>query len=42
VTSDDQPETASRARELGAVKLIVKPITVEILKNTLKQAGLLD
>ncbi len=40
LTSDDQPETASRALELGAVRLIVKPITVDILENVLEQAGI--
>jgi len=41
ITSDDQPETANRAKVLGAVSLVVKPVTVEILENTLKQTGLL-
>ena len=42
VTSDDQPETANRAKVLGAVSLVVKPVTVEILENALKHAGLLN
>ncbi len=41
VTSDDQQETANRAKTLGAASLIVKPLTVDILENALKQAGLL-
>ncbi len=41
VTSDDQPETANRAKALGAESLVVKPITVEILESALKDAGLL-
>jgi len=42
VTSDDQPETATRAKELGAVSLVVKPITLEILEGALKEAGILE
>jgi PleD family two-component response regulator len=41
VTSDDQPETAARAKEMGAVTLIVKPATVEGIETALTQAGLL-
>ncbi len=42
VTSDDQPETASRAKDMGAASLIVKPLTVETLENALKDVGLFE
>jgi chemosensory pili system protein ChpA (sensor histidine kinase/response regulator) len=41
VTSDDQPDTAQRAHELGAKALIIKPATLDILETELKAAGLL-
>jgi CheY-like chemotaxis protein len=41
VTSDDQPETAGRARRTGALLLIVKPVTLESLEGALKKAGLI-
>ena len=40
VTSDDQPETARRVRETGALKMILKPVTVEGLEKVLEQANL--
>lgn len=40
VTSDDQPQTAERARKTGALLTIVKPVTVEALENALKKIGL--
>jgi CheY-like chemotaxis protein len=42
VTSDDQPDTAKRAKELGAVTLIVKPVTVDILESALIDTGILE
>ena len=41
VTSDDQPETAEKARRTGALNVIVKPVTVEALERTLKTARLI-
>ena len=41
VTSDDQPETAGRARKTGALLLIVKPATVDSIENALNKAGLI-
>jgi CheY-like chemotaxis protein len=41
VTSDDQPDTAQRAQKVGATALIIKPVTLDILKTELKTAGLL-
>jgi len=40
ITSDDQPETAQHAGDLGAVKLIVKPISIETLETALSAAGI--
>jgi CheY-like chemotaxis protein len=40
VTSDDQPETEIKARETGALKLMLKPVTVEALEHMLKQVKL--
>jgi len=40
ITSDDQPETAKRARKTGALLLIVKPANLESLEATLRNAGL--
>lgn len=42
VTSDDQPETAQRVRETGALKMMLKPATVEGLETVLKQANLVS
>lgn len=41
VTSDDQPETAKRSREMGAVAIILKPVTVELLEKSLKEVKLI-
>ena len=41
VTSDDQPETRSRAEQSGVLALVVKPATAEAIEAALKQAGLL-
>lgn len=40
VTSDDQPETESKARQTGALSVIIKPATVEALENSLQKVGL--
>ena len=40
VTSDDQPETAEKARALGARRVIIKPASVESVESALKEAGL--
>jgi two-component system chemotaxis response regulator CheY len=42
VTSDDQPETAQKARNTGALLLIVKPASLEILEATLRKVGLIQ
>lgn len=42
VTSDDQPDTAVRVKELGAAALIVKPVTVDVLEAEMGKAGLLS
>jgi CheY-like chemotaxis protein len=41
VTSDDQPETAERARALGAREIIIKPATIEGLELVLRKIGLI-
>jgi CheY-like chemotaxis protein len=41
VTSDDQPETAKKASETGALLVMIKPATMEGLENTLYKAGIL-
>lgn len=40
VTSDDQPETARRARRAGAKGVVVKPASVEGLESALRACGL--
>jgi CheY-like chemotaxis protein len=40
ITSDDQPETHDRVKEIGALHLIVKPITMGDLENALKRANI--
>jgi two-component system CheB/CheR fusion protein len=35
VTSDDQPETAQRARQIGAKEIIIKPVSLEVLEKVL-------
>ena len=41
VTSDDQPETAQKAKGTGVLSLIVKPASVEGIENALRIAGVL-
>jgi CheY-like chemotaxis protein len=40
VTSDDQPETTTRALAGGANAVVLKPIMVDILENALVKAGI--
>jgi len=42
VTSDDQKQTAERARHDGALALLVKPVTLEELENVLRQAKVIE
>ncbi|HBX69433.1 MAG TPA: hypothetical protein DEH25_08630 [Chloroflexi bacterium] len=41
VTSDDQPETAQKARDTGVLALIVKPTSVDRIEAALRIAGVL-
>jgi CheY-like chemotaxis protein len=41
VTSDDQPESAQRAKEAGADAYIVKPIILDVLEEALKSLNLI-
>ncbi len=41
VTSDDQPETAKKAKGTGVLSLIVKPASVESIERVLQIAGIL-
>lgn len=41
VTSDDQPETHARARNLGAADVLLKPATVDQVESALRKVGLL-
>jgi CheY-like chemotaxis protein len=41
VTSDDQPETAQRALAGGAEAIIIKPVMIDLLEETLQKAGIL-
>jgi CheY-like chemotaxis protein len=40
VTSDDQPETERRAREIGARRYLIKPISFEMLESVLAELKL--
>ncbi len=40
VTLDDQPQTIKRARQRGALDVIIKPFTVDAIEAALKQAGI--
>ena len=39
VTSDDQPETYRRAKTNGAVAVIIKPVSLEVLEKALRGIG---
>jgi len=41
VTSDDQPETARRAQKTGALALVIKPPSIEVLEDLLKDLKLI-
>jgi len=41
ITSDDQEVTAHRVREGGAVDLIIKPVTLEVLEKILKSTKMI-
>ncbi len=41
VTSDDQPETAERARDTGALATLVKPVDMDGLEAVLKKLRIL-
>lgn len=41
ITSDDQPETRTRAFRRGANGIIVKPATLDALEKNLKKVGIL-
>ena len=41
VTSDDQPETAQKAKITRVLSLIVKPVSVDSIENALRIAGVL-
>ena len=40
VTADDSPETSKRARQRGALDVIVKPATLEAIEKTLHAANM--
>jgi CheY-like chemotaxis protein len=42
ITSDDQPETAQRALDTGALTTLIKPIDVERLEVVLRKIGLVN
>lgn len=42
VTSDDQPETANKARRTGALLTMIKPPTIEGIERVLKKIGLIE
>lgn len=39
VTVDDQPETAQRAQDTGALATLVKPVDFETMENVLRKVG---
>jgi CheY-like chemotaxis protein len=41
ITSDDQPETRQHVMRGGAQAMIIKPVTIEILENAFKKAGVI-
>ncbi len=38
VTSDDQPETAKRAKDTGAIDVIIKPVMFDSIESALEKA----
>jgi len=41
ITSDDQPETRQRVMQGGAIAMLIKPATIDMLEATLEKAGVL-
>jgi two-component system, chemotaxis family, chemotaxis protein CheY len=41
ITSDDQPETRAKVKQLGATNLIIKPATIDVLEAVFKSAKML-
>jgi CheY-like chemotaxis protein len=41
VTSDDQPESAQRAKDAGADAYIIKPVNLDVLEESLKSLNLI-
>jgi len=41
VTSDDQPESAQRAMQIGATAYVIKPVTLDVLEASLKSMDLI-
>lgn len=41
VTSDDQPETARRARDTGALTTLIKPVDLDRLERVLRKIGMI-
>ena len=41
ITSDDQPETHQRMLKGGAKVVLIKPVTIEVLEETLRKIGIL-
>lgn len=42
VSSDDQPETIQKAKDAGAMGMVIKPASMEEIEKALKGAGLLS
>ncbi|MEJ2757902.1 MAG: response regulator [Anaerolineales bacterium] len=41
VTSDDQPESARRAMQIGATAYVIKPLTLDVLEASLKSIDMI-
>lgn len=41
ITSDDQPETRQRVMKGGAIAMVIKPATLDLLEAALKKAGII-
>lgn len=41
ITSDDQPETRQRVMKGGAIAMVIKPATLDLLEAALKKAGVI-
>ncbi|HNK64378.1 MAG TPA: response regulator [Anaerolineales bacterium] len=40
ITSDDQPETRQQVLRGGAQSIVIKPVTIDLLENAFKKAGI--